>query len=270
MPRSRLGDVMEERDLTTEELDSLRVWKAQLGVTRDEYWKEYGGVVANDWAEVWYAPGKLTITHAMYSFLRLEQGRRGVKQSFGDVPEGKLKVTCSLSMARFTRDTGRQWWHYSLINGDEIVLQPVPILYQRGVADIAIPREVYRWAIRRFSDNRAPLWIEQGFASVLSDESRVLQSQLTEFPNDPVLMSIDDAEEAIRRDEGKRERRMGIYNGYMTTRAIVDAHGAAPVAALIRSLGDGRSIDEASRAHLGEPWNDVVANAMKWQEGWSR
>ena len=59
-------------------------------------------------------------------------------------------------------------------------------------------------------------------------------------------------------------------NGYMTTRAIVDAHGAAPVAALIRSLGDGRSIDEASRAHLGAPWNDVVANAMKWQEGWSR
>ena len=53
VPRTEAGVIKEERALYPSELDTLRVWRERLKLTRDEYWDDYGGVVANEWAGRW-------------------------------------------------------------------------------------------------------------------------------------------------------------------------------------------------------------------------
>ena len=46
-------------------LDTLRRLKKTHNVTRDEQWPGQGGVLGNDFFEVWYPEGVTMITHGM-------------------------------------------------------------------------------------------------------------------------------------------------------------------------------------------------------------
>lgn len=268
--RTGSGDVKQERQLASAEVDTLRVWKARVGLTRDEYWDGYGGVVANEWAEVWYPPGNLTITHAMFAFIRLAEARERVAIVFGALPTQRLKIVCSVSMDSYVEQAGRQWWQYSRIQEDEITFQPIPVLFQRGLGHIATVHEYSLWAAGRLSDSRAPLWVRHGLATLLSGESGVLKDQLVEFPNDPVVRTLAEVEEALQKNTNKKDVRLAAFNAWHAVKAITDRHGLLELGAVVRSLGEGESLDQASRTHLGASWDDVTTEALAWQEGWSR
>ncbi|MEJ2721502.1 MAG: hypothetical protein P8181_10245, partial [bacterium] len=65
-------------------LDTLRAKKKRFNITRDEYWDGHGGVLANDYFEVWYTPGRTTVTHGMYVFEELMPAREKLKSFFGE------------------------------------------------------------------------------------------------------------------------------------------------------------------------------------------
>lgn len=270
VPRTEQGYVKQERILSVEELDTLRVWKERLKLTRDEYWDDYGGVVANEWGEVWYSPGTMTITHGMYAFMRLADARQHIRAVFSTVPAENIKLVCTISMEIYMEGTGQQWWHYSVIKDRQIILQPVPVLFQRGIVDVALPHEYYRWAIQRFSRGNTPRWVEHGFASVLSGELGLLVSQLKEFMDNPVVQPLEETDAALRAYTDKEASRIAAYNARQNVSAIVDQYGEESLAAMILALGAGQSLDDASRVHLGESWDQVATTALVWQEGWTR
>jgi len=144
------------------------------------------------------------------------------------------------------------------------------VLAKRGLSEIAPEREYYRWTVERLSDEKAPRWLEYGFASVLAGEGAVLKDNLIEFPDDPVLRPLDAVEKALKKDKVKKDVRIASYNAHLTVERLVSQHGRKAVAQMIAALGDGTSLDSASKQHLGEPWDDAVASAMSWQMGWKR
>ena len=258
------------RELNATELDTLLRWKSELEITRDEYWDDRGGVLANEWAEVWYPPGNLTVSHGMHVFRRVDGARRRTRSLFGRVPDVRLTIICSTSIRSYSEETGREWWHYSRIEDERITLQPVIVLAKRGLIDLAPDREYYRWAMRRLSDGKVPLWLEHGFASVLVGEGSVLKENLIEFPDDPVLRPLDAVEKSLKQYKVKKDSRIAEYNAFKTVEKLVSQHGEAAVAQLIAALGNRSSLDSASKQLLGEPWDDAVATALSWQIGWTR
>jgi len=258
------------RELAPSEIDTLRRWKSELEITRDEYWDDRGGVLANGWAEVWYPPGNLTVSHGMHVFKRVDGARERMRSLFGRVPDVRLTIVCSTSMASYEKETGRQWWQYSRIEDERITFQPVVVLAKRGLADLAPEREYYRWVMRELSDGETPLWLEHGFASVLVGEGEILHENLVEFPDDPVVRPLDAVEKSLKEYNVKKDSRIAEYNAYKAAERLVSQHGEAAVAQMIVALGDGSSIDNASKQFLGEPWDDVVTSAFSWQIGWSR
>jgi len=173
-PLDRFGQVQEERQLTQTEMDTLRSFKKRLRVTRDQYWDDRGGVLGNEWLTVWYPAGNLTPMHGMAVFDRVDRAREQARLLFGRVPAAMLTIVCSASMDSYGEETGREWWHYSRIEGDKIVLQPVATIAMRGLIEIVPAREYYEWTIGKLSERKAPRWVEEGFASLISGERDVV------------------------------------------------------------------------------------------------
>jgi hypothetical protein len=253
------------RDFTLAELDSLRRSKERLGVTRDEYWDDRGGVLANEWFEVWYPPGKLTVSHGMYVLDHMMASRAEIASVFGRAPDEKLLVVCAQTMDAYTDATGRQWWNYSRIDAHRITFQPVPVMVARGIIDIAVPREYYEWAIRRLTNNRLPRWIEEGFPSELSGEWTLLQDNLTEFPNEPVKISIDEIEKSLQKDDDKMRSRIAYYNAYRMVHRLIKERGRAKLVAFALAVGDGKSTEDASQGVYGIPYTELIAQAQQWE-----
>jgi hypothetical protein len=265
-PLSKSGEAREERQLTQTELDTLRSFKRRLRVTRDQYWDGRGGVLGNEWLTVWYPAGNLTPTHGMAVVDRVDGARGQARLLFGRVPGEMLTIVCSESMESYGEETGREWWQYSRIEGDKIVLQPVATIALRGLIEIVPAREYYEWTIGKLSGRKAPRWVEEGFASLISGERDVVESYVSEFPGDNHVLSFGDMEKQLAREKDRKSTRLALFNAFRMVARLVDAHGDAALAGWIADLGDGVSRDDAARRRFGKAWNEVVLEARAWSE----
>ena len=245
-------------------MDSLRVKKQRYQITRDAYWDDKGGVLENSYLEVWYPPGVTTVTHGMHVFEQIVLARQKVKDFFGVVPLWKLKVVCTPEMEDFKKITGRDWWQYSKIEDRQITYQPIYILYQRKLDVIAVQHEYFEWAVDRLSDNQLPRWIEEGLASYLSGEEKVLAAQLTEYPDANLEMPVEEIEKLLRTEKDRKLTRIAYYHAYRMVQTLIDKEGEFKLATLILRLGDGVNKDQAYSLVFNKPYADVLAEATDY------
>jgi hypothetical protein len=246
-------------------LDTLRAMSGRYDVTRDEYWPGKGGVVANQFVEVWYPPGKTTVTQGIFTLARLEDARKKTGRYFGRSPEGPLKAVCEMTMESYNQVTGLEWWVYYKLEGDEIHFQPVDILFSRKLLDIAVARGYYEWSIGEMTRGEAPLWLKNGLASLLSDEDWLLENQLHEFPGDPIKMTVEEIEGALRRHDSKKQYRIAVYNAFRMVRKLVAGSGRERMVEAVRLMGEGNDLPQAVEAAWGKPYEEVVETALSFK-----
>ena len=121
------------------------------------------------------------VKFAIVAFREGEPDRRCVLEEgsecvVGRAPEGKITVICTQTLEAYTEFTGRLWWHYSSIEKDRIIYQPITVLFGRGLVDVALPREYFEWAILNLTGGKAPGGIREGVAAVLGKEETFLPS----------------------------------------------------------------------------------------------
>jgi hypothetical protein len=220
-------------------------------ITRDERWPGAGGFLANDYFEVWYAPGRATITHALRIFHDITPARDKFSWYFGQAPEEQLVIQLPITMEDYNERTGREWWHYSDLRADTLTYQPIAVLIQRGLSDFAVPHEYYQWAVGKITNYGAPRWLEEGVASYLSDEGRLLSEQLDEFPEETHAMSPDRVEEVLTREEERQDTRIAYYHAHRTVVALIDRFGEDKLKEMILVLGQGYTRDEACQKVFG-------------------
>ena len=191
--------------MTQTTLDTMRALKRKFGIDRDQYWEDKGGVLANEFFEVWYPVGRVTVTHGMQAFVHLMPALEKFNQFFGDSPSDRLVIKTWDYMEYYRRDLGRDYWYYSVIEGDSMKMQPVSVLYARGIDGIAIPHEYYQWAIGKITRNGAPRWIEEGMASYLSGEGSILTGQMVEFPDRKAPMNPEEIEKILIDEKNKAQ-----------------------------------------------------------------
>ncbi len=253
--------------LSEEVLDSLRVMKERFRITRDEYWEKQGGVLANDFFELWYPPGAVTVSHGMFAFQQLVNARHRFFRFFGKDPGDHLNVVCEATMISFGDNTGLEWWVYYQFKAGkaEIVFQPIDILYQRNLADVAVPRGYHQWGIGRLSGDRVPRWFSDGLSSMMSDEEWFLDNFLIEFPGEDVKMSFGDIDSALKKKNDRKVYRFALYNSYRMVRRLSAAHGQEKMAEAVLLMGSGQKPKKAFENAFGRPYDELVAYAMDFK-----
>ena len=245
-------------------LDSLRVKKKRFDITRDEYWEDEGGVLANKYFEVWYPAGGTTITHAMYVFEELVPARKKLEEYFGQAPEDLFVVRNTLEIDVYKRLTGREWWYYADIKGDTATFVPVYTLYKRGISPIAVPHEYYQWAVRNITRHGAPRWLEEGIASRLSNEGPLLLDQLYEFDTENLSMTPERIEEVLQGEEDRRDTRLAYYHSYRMVERLAEKYGEDKVKSAVTLIGLGKTLDQAFTAAFGADHATVVKQALDY------
>ncbi len=254
-----------DRELNNAELDSLSQMKRTLGVTRDEYWDGYGGVLANDVLEVWYPDGKLNALQGMAMLKLAAEARARTQKVFGTAPSERAVIICAGDIDVYTSSTGRAWWQYSRIIGDTISIQPPINLHTRGILTVVGPREYYEWAIGKLAKGRAPRWVEEGFASYLAGEAAVLEELRVDMGDKPVPMSTKEMEKALEREGDRQETRRAYYNAYRTVEQIVKTRGGeSAMGRFVVALGENQDLEAASQAAFSAPFDGVVEGARAW------
>ena len=245
-------------------LDSLRVKKKRFDITRDEYWEDEGGVLANQYFEVWYPPGRTTVTHAMYVFEELMPARKKLGEFFGEAPLELLVIWCSKDLDEYKRLVNREWWYYSEIKGDSMTFSPVYILSKRGISPIAIPHEYYQWAIRKITQNGAPRWLEEGVASYLSGEEKLLLDQMYEFRQGDVSMSPARIEEVLQGEEDRRDSRIAYYRCYRMVEQLIDKFGEEKVKQAVLLIGRGNTLEQACTKTFNKDYAALLQEASDY------
>jgi hypothetical protein len=226
-------------------MDTLRMLKKKHGISRDEYWENKGGVLANDYFEVWYPVGRMAVSHGMRVFNEIMPARETFEAFFGRVPQERVVIRLPSYLEQYKAWTGREWWFYSDIRADTLTLQPIFILVKRGLAHIAVPHEYHQWAIGRMTNYGAPRWLEEGIASYLAKEGKLLAGQILEFPEEARVMSPAQVEDILVKEETRQDSRIAYYHSFRMVKGIVDRYGEDKLKAMVLALADGQSLDEA-------------------------
>ena len=248
-------------------VDSLKVLKKQHGITLDKYWRNQGGVLSNEFFEVWYPPGRVTVTHAMHAFNLLMPAMERFGEYFGDAPAEKMVIHSLGDNEEFKAKTGRDFWFYAEIEGDTLTMQPIWLFFTRGIDEIAIPHEYYQWALGKITDYGAPRWLEEGVASYLSKEGELLRGQIFEFPHRTEVMKPNKLDEILEHEETKEDSRIAYYQCYMMVKRLVDGQGDEALQAAVRHISLGQTVEEAFESAFGKPYDEVIEFATDYTMG---
>ncbi len=244
--------------------DTLRRLKEHHRINRDETWKGEGGVLANDYMEVWYPEGRTAVTHGMRVFNVLMPALYKFKAYFGRTPDERLVINCSPHLKAYKQRTGREWWYYSHISGDTLTFQPVFVLVKRKIDGVAMPHEYFQWAIQKLSRYGAPRWLEEGIASYLAGEEDLLVAQMLEFPDATQEMSPGRIEAILDTEEKRKESRIAYYRSYRMVTKIVDTYGDDKLKQAVNLLGQGHGLDDAFKGAFGASYDEVVRVAADY------
>ena len=244
--------------------DTLRRLKKHHRINRDEAWKGEGGVLANDYMEVWYPEGRTAVTHAMRVFNVVMPALYKFKAYYGRTPDERLVINCAPHLKAYKQQTGREWWYYSHISGDTLTFQPIFVLVKRQIDGVAMTHEYFQWAIQKLSRYGAPRWLEEGFASYFSGEEDILVAQMLEFPDATQEMTPRRIEAILDTEETRKESRIAYYRSYRMVTKIVDTYGDDRLKKAVNLLGQGHRLDDAFKGAFGVGYDEVVRVATDY------
>jgi len=247
--------------------DTLQTLKKEYRITRDEYWRNQGGVLGNEFFEVWYPAGRVTVTHGMHAFGLFMEAQEKFQNFFGDSPPDRLIIFTTAHIEDFRELTKRDFWFYSEVVGDSITMQPVWILSKRGLDGVAIPHEYYQWAVGKLTGYTAPRWLEEGVASYLAEEGELLESQILEFPDRAERIEVERLQEILNSEEDKADSRQAYYHSFMMVQTLVNRYGEEKLRDVVVNLTKGEGLTESFENAYGMDYEKIMSVAMSYSEG---
>ncbi len=135
----------------------------------------------------------------------------------------RVDVRLNESTGDFTSRTGQPWWAAAATKGNRVELQPVAILKQRGVLFSTLRHELAHAVIDAIG-NRAPHWLEEGFALYLAGEGPSISRYAMRNG-----LSDDELERRMQHPRTQDEMR-GLYaQAYMTVAQTIKSQGEASI-----------------------------------------
>jgi hypothetical protein len=162
-----------------------------------------------------------TLETARTDFLR----RAGVASiSVSGIPT--LEIRLNESTGDFTARTGQPWWAAAATKGNRIELQPVGILKRRGALTTTLRHELAHVVIDKVSQNqnRAPRWLEEGFALYLAGEGPAISRYAPK-----AKLTTEQLEKRLERPGSQQNMRALYAEAHRTVFDLIRAGGEASV-----------------------------------------
>ena len=136
----------------------------------------------------------------------------------------RLEIRLNESTGDFTSRTGQPWWAAAATQGNRIELQPVRILKQRGVLFTTLRHELAHIMIDSVSNNRAPRWLEEGFALYLGGEGQTISRYAMRG-----RLAEDELEQRLQHPRTQVEMRTLYAEAYLMVAEMIRRHGESSV-----------------------------------------
>jgi hypothetical protein len=134
-----------------------------------------------------------------------------------------LDIRINESTGDFTGRTGQPWWAAAATKGNKIELQPVAILKRRGVLNQTLKHELAHVVIDLVGHDRAPRWLEEGFAIYLAGEGAMYS-----HPNRGLLID-EELEKRLTHPTSQAEMRAAYADAYLKVKEMIRNGGEASV-----------------------------------------
>ncbi len=135
-----------------------------------------------------------------------------------------MEVRFNDSTGDFAGRTGQPWWAAAATKGNRIELQPLPLLKRRGVIKSTLRHELAHVFIDIISRDRAPRWLEEGFAIYLAGEGSMFSNHARSGG-----MSTDELEQRLEHPRTQQEMRALYAQAYLAVNELVRTQGEASV-----------------------------------------
>lgn len=142
-----------------------------------------------------------------------------MERTLGEIDDRPIDVVIFAETGDFTSETGLPVWSASAVIDGAIYMQPVGVLYARGVLDTSIRHEVCLvFLLRRYGED-VPAWLAEGLAVYHSGEIESVRRGITgKRPFAPTPEGID----ALLLNRTDREKnRWGYVLAYEAVRAMI-------------------------------------------------
>ena len=134
-----------------------------------------------------------------------------------------LEIRLNESTGDFTARTGQPWWAAAATKGSRLELQPVALLKKRGVLFTTLRHELAHVVMDSLGD-RAPRWLEEGFALYLAGEGPTISRYVMRG-----LLSDEELERRMQHPRTQEEMRSLYAQAYITVAEMVRNQGEASV-----------------------------------------
>jgi len=134
-----------------------------------------------------------------------------------------LQIRINESTGDFVGRTGQPWWAAAATKGNKIELQPVAILKRRGVLNTTLKHELAHVIIDVVSRDRAPRWLEEGFAIYLSGEGAMYSRARRG------ALSDEELEKRLEHPSSQADMRASYADAYLKVNEMVRNQGEASV-----------------------------------------
>ena len=111
------------------------------------------------------------------------------------------------------------------------------------------------------SAGRIPIWMKEAAASYVAEERAVLRMQILQFEDQLVGFSpsLDELDRAILAGDDMALSRLSYFFAYRMLENLLEKVEFSNVTRFARRLGEGASLDEASREEFGMSYMEMVA-----------
>jgi len=240
--------------------DSLLAPIEGYHLTVDEYHVVNGGVMANAQIELRYPASEVAQFIAVKAFGIAKAGYEKVSKEIGRPAAGKLVLVGTLDLDEYLLMTRKEWWNYGYIKGDTIIFEPLDIMIKRMIAEQGIVNRIAQVAINRRSGGACPFWLKEALASRIAGELEILKIQQPEFQYEGRNMnpSPEAIESAIAEGTNRGDSRIAYYSAYRMLENLLETHSMDNVLSFLDRLGEGASLDQASREAFGVDYAALI------------
>jgi hypothetical protein len=142
----------------------------------------------------------------------------------GAVNVPRLEIRLNESTGDFTSRTGQPWWAAAATEGNRIELQPVGVLKERGVLFTTLRHELAHIVIDSVTNERAPRWLEEGFALYLAGEGQTISRYAMQR-----RLAENDVEQRLQHPRTQVEMRTLYAEAYLIVAEMIRRQGEPSV-----------------------------------------
>jgi len=248
--------------------DSFLVDKDTFDLVVDSYHPVKGGDIGNEDILVHYPATELYEYISGKIFGIAYNSYREIEEKIGRPAEGRVTCIGTKSMDEYKLMTRKEWWYYGTIRGDTIYFEPYHIMLKRydrtskqNIAQIGFRQRFAQMALDRLSKGRVPTWLKESMASYYANESAVLKAQAVQWRDEYFDFRITEAElnSYLEDAQDLALTRVSYYIAYQMLENLMELSSEEQILAFVEKLGEGYSLDEASREVFGFNYETLIS-----------